>query len=381
MANQPVHYPDMEGEISGYGAAGRNAEINTLLSAAGGLALRKKAIKHAAFKIFQLVGGGWLPRGNAEDALWPAARKLGVSAEDCRLLIDKGAREGMAKPRQPRTLNLAVLIELAEERYDFSGNAGATDYAMFCAHLRIATRLGSLTYGHSCRQLGEEAGIGAMGRTKAALTVSNSNRRLEAGGLVRCRWKGRNGASSEWELPTPGTLMRRPLLSCGNSCRGKYTISRVPGDQPLADGVLLATHPVWDRRVLGPTRRRIYAVLVDNALTVAELAEVLAVHRGTISRNLPLMDEYFMVREILGHWTATGRDLDDVADVLNAPNVRALREQAHREQRQDYRGMKQLRRSGANPKTRVVSIMEDIDPITGEVLEPEAIRHSDAPST
>lgn len=362
----------MEDGPTRYGAAGRNGEIGQLLAVAGPMSARKEALGRSSYKIGQLVGGRHLDYENAEDALWSAARVLGIPGDDCRKIIDKGLRQGMDKPRQPRRIKPAFalsLIELAEERYDFSGRTGATDRAVYCAFVRVATRLGSLDFYHSMRQLGEEAGLGAIATaTKGGLTVSKSCARLAAGGLLRQRWKGRGRVSSLWYLTPHGGLLRMPVAS--PVALGTPLCRNPP--QPSASGVPNATdlehHVVWDRRAFGPTRKRIYAELVGNALTTSELATILGLHRGTVHRAMVMLDEHYMVRRLVDHWIATWRPLDDVAADMGVLDLAERRKQAHRQQRESYRDYLLMRKAGADPKKKVAPLLPVADPETGEIL-------------
>lgn len=360
-------------EVNKYGAVARGREIAKLLDTPGGLRKRKDALKHAAYKLGQLIPGGWLARDDVEDALWHAARTLNIPADDCRRLIDKGIQEGMATPREPRRLNLSIMVELAEERYDFSGRTGATDWAVYMALVRLAQDLGNFTFDHSCRQIGEKAGLGGM-HSKPALTVSRSCRRLVAGGLLSVLWRGRGAMSTVWQLTDPSQLLRQP-------CRVKGSIMPYSGEKPLAYGVPNATavamtaHPAWDRKGFGPTRQRIYGTLLETALTVSELAQEIGLSRGTVHRNLPLLEEHGMVRRIVvedlaDHWTAVVCDLDEVADLLGVLDVGHRRKQAHKKQTQDWRSYLRTRQAGGDPKKKVSPIIGVVDPDTGVIVDP-----------
>src|SRR6266404_5122389 len=114
-------------------------------------------------------------------------------------------------------------IDLAAEvilRSAGSGQAGATDYCVLSAHLAIARRVGSLSYGASDREVAELAGLSRP-------TVTRSQKRLiEKPGFLKRIRRPAIGATtaSQWRIRLPaGSVLgdTSPTLTGGVRSTGK----------------------------------------------------------------------------------------------------------------------------------------------------------------
>jgi hypothetical protein len=90
---------NLEIQNSGYARAALDGEYTKVASASPGT--RNGTLNASAFSLAQLVGGGVIARGDAENVLLTAALECGLSEQEARKTIQSGMEAGIKNPRAP----------------------------------------------------------------------------------------------------------------------------------------------------------------------------------------------------------------------------------------------------------------------------------------
>jgi hypothetical protein len=99
-------------------------------------------------------------------------------------------------------------IERHADQREWPGKAGGTDRAVLQAHLELARKVGSLTYGASDRLVAERAGV-------TFPTANKSHRRLAAHAWLERLELGRGRRASIWRLRLPEGRNRNTPITAG----------------------------------------------------------------------------------------------------------------------------------------------------------------------
>lgn len=200
------------------------------------------------------------------------------------------------------------------------GQAGATDYSVLAAHLAVARRVGSLTYGASDREIAELAGLSRP-------TVTLSHRRLtEKGEFLKRIKRPAIGAAtaSQWRIRLPaGSVLgdTSPTLMGGVRPTGKA--DHTPG----AD--------LWRRgKGLGKSKYRVWSLLTSPK-TAAELATTLGIKVRSVWDHLWMLEDLGLcTRDVDGKWHRCDVDLDAVANRLGVAGEGARQRARHARERE-----------------------------------------------
>jgi hypothetical protein len=105
-------------------------------------------------------------------------------------------------------LAVITMIERDADECAWPGTAGGSNRAVLQAHLELARKLGSLTYGASDRLITERAGV-------TFPTANKSHKRLSAHGWLARVELGRGPRASTWRLCLPKGRIFNTLISSG----------------------------------------------------------------------------------------------------------------------------------------------------------------------
>jgi hypothetical protein len=200
------------------------------------------------------------------------------------------------------------------------GQAGATDYSVLAAHLAVARRVGSLTYGASDREIAELAGLSRP-------TVTLSHRRLtEKGEFLKRIKRPAIGAAtaSQWRIRLPAgsvlgdtspTLMggvrptgkadHTPALICGAEERGSASQSTASGRSSRRRRPRPSSQPLW-----------------------ASKCAASGITSGCLRTSV------FATRDVDGKWHRCDVDLDAVANRLGVAGEGARQRARHARERE-----------------------------------------------
>ena len=294
-------------------------------------------------------------------------------------------------------------IEWATSR-PWSGRTGATDRAVYLAHLSIVQKCGRQPYAASCRDLAELSGVSWD-------TASKATHRLRDGGLIELVQNATATFAHRYTLLatptcTPNSHQPAPLPDtpppkpCGGvSEEGASWGDSVP-DAPIPTHSHTNLHlplslpqytPVgeWQVKVqvapvdtehdtfrwygLGKTGGEVLAALeAMEQGTVKEIIAATGRHRNTVQRKLKTMAELGMVERVSAYvWRFVGGDLDAAAEELGTSGVGERERQQHEQDRQDHRqsleeGAKRVPAATAATGYRPGRVV--VDTVTGEIL-------------
>jgi Bifunctional DNA primase/polymerase, N-terminal len=208
------------------------------------------------------------------------------------------------------TLTVVELRKLAAVR-SWRGNAGATDRAVYLAHLSIARRAQSMIYGASVRELAELAGIRAE-------TVSNSNKRLISHHrlIVRAERDIRQAAYAYQLLPVSESVQSSHFSNVRDCTEIDWS------------------HDLWRRGMgLGKVAAEVWAVLQADDLSQEEIVTATKRSKPAVSKTIGRMRDAGMIAPILNKWHASKIDLDEVAKQVGCWGIGAKQKAHHIQER------------------------------------------------
>jgi hypothetical protein len=181
------------------------------------------------------------------------------------------AAEGIRRTNPQFVADLAVVENSAQNLP--SGRSGAMDFHVFHAHMRIASRVGSMTYTASVRQISEM--VCADGKT----ILSSHQRLIKAGRLTREAATPRQFARiTHWHIScVADSAVFVPTDRClGLQEEDRNTRLNIPYVNNVGDKVLF--HEAWAYGGLGKIAFRVWlAMLPPRLLSYDELASELGV--------------------------------------------------------------------------------------------------------
>ncbi|MBN1992830.1 MAG: bifunctional DNA primase/polymerase [Anaerolineae bacterium] len=199
--------------------------------------------------------------------------------------------------------------------HPWPGRTGATDKAVYLAHLSIVSKCGKLSYAASIRELAELAGISWK-------TATNANHRLAKAGLLDLEKPATASLSNVWSIVDIVSSLPTQSTQCDGVCNYDNL-------QPQYE------HDAFRWSGLGKTGADIYYKLQE--LTEASVNDlVIATGRGrkTVYRKLDLMDRSYMAEKIGGGlWKKLEVNLDAVAEMLGTSGKGELERQKHIQER------------------------------------------------
>jgi biotin operon repressor len=236
-----------------------------------------------------------------------------------------------------------------------SGQTGATDYSVTAAHLTIARRIGSLTYGASDREVAQLAGVSRP-------TVIKAHRRLVKRGVLKRIRRPVFGATtaSQWRIGLPSESVAditNPVLMGGVRLIGKADHTT-----PGAD--------LWRRGGLGKSKCRVWSLLATPQ-TAAQLAPQLNIKVRSVWDHLWALEEQGLcVRDHNGRWHRQRNvNFDVVAKRLGVAGAGARQRAFHQHEREVFR--QQVHRHRAQVHLRMdkaVAVIGTTDSKPGETL-------------
>jgi transposase len=157
----------------------------------------------------------------------------------------------------------------------WNARCGPTDHAILLAHLNIAERRKSLSYGASVREIAEGAGLSSIG------TVSRSHRRLRNGGWLVANERSGRSKSSQWTIWQKRTKknIRISLRGCEEECS---SLCAFPGED------------IWRRKGLGKRAFHIWS-LIDGQST-RSMANELGLSVRTVQVHIQKLKGYGLIR-------------------------------------------------------------------------------------
>ena len=205
------------------------------------------------------------------------------------------------------------LIQWAQSQ-PWPGRTGATDKAVYLAHLDIVLRCGKLTYGASCRELAEKAGV-------AWQTVPKANKRLIASGLIVQTQMARPSLSNVWTLNMD---VVPNFVTQSTRCDGVTNYGK--NEQ---------SHDVFRWAGLNKTGHAIYQALKKLGIaTPQEIVKETGRGKTTVYRKLRDMEKYLMAEPVgQGKWQALEVNLDIVARMLGTYGKGEKQRKRHAQER------------------------------------------------
>lgn len=248
--------------------------------------------------------------------------------------------------------HLARLMEQAEAQ-PWPGRTGATDKSVYLAHLRIAHSANTPMWAGAARRLADMTNIGRV-------TATRATHRLIQAGMLELHRPATAELACEYALPTDGSARSEPILYGGTYLIGSVcaTIPAVEDKTPPPSvcvrgdsGVTLAAvqailaHDLFCWHGMNKAAGLVFAALLDEPGTVAELATRTGRHPGTVKRALSKLaavcddatgEVYALVEETEpGTWEiADGANLDYAAGMLGVAGKGAQRRAKHEAERQ-----------------------------------------------
>jgi len=235
-----------------------------------------------------------------------------------------------------------LALELAAWANDrpWPGRTGATDHAVYLAHLAIVQRCGKVVYGASCRELAELAGTSHVTAGKATARLTDAH------GLLYVVQESAATLSTRYALIEPDDLecaelnthYTDPVRECkvthNDALSRECVITHTARECPFKSS------DAFRRSGLGKSGFEVYTALGDRGrLTVPELVEVTGRHRTTIRRKLALMEELNLATPFGDReWmlNAIG-DLEHAAEILETAGQGERQRQRHIRQRALHR--------------------------------------------
>lgn len=202
------------------------------------------------------------------------------------------------------------------------GRTGATDRAVYLAHVDLARRACTLTYAASARDLAERAGVYWQ-------TAATASHRLTGRDLLTLETPACATCANVWRLRT-----RRVIP----------TLHHVGSDE--VGGLRDAAHDAFRRRG-GKSDAEVWGVLVAGDAVAAEIAAKTGRSRGTVWRVLRELAELGAVVRCAGniYSLAPGADLDAMAARLGTAGAGDRQHRKHQRERTAHRNA--LERGGA----------------------------------
>ena len=254
---------------------------------------------------------------------------------------------------------LARLIAQAE-RETWPGRTGATDKAVYLAHLRIAADANTPVWAGAARRLADLVNVGRV-------TAARANGRLVEAGKLALHTLATAQLAAEYALPheeraQSGTLLyvgtKRSVPLCASSAadesqerekRREGGESQRPPDSETGEVQKILGHDLFCWQGFGKAAGLVYLALLDAPGTVKELAERTGRHVTTVRRALVRMSaipdsasDYALVEEDgAGVWELArssdyGASLDEAARLLAVDGIGAKRQAKHEAERQRH---------------------------------------------
>ena len=231
--------------------------------------------------------------------MWPCAGKYAEKRRDDprearRYLVQTFQRAQIQAPRLSRGRALALSLAAWASERAWPGRTGATDRAVYVAHLEIARRCGREQYAAGVRDLSELAGVHQV-------TAWRASARLVDAGLLRSVTQATYTLAARYALASP---------KCGLNA----TLPHVP---PM--GALLEVHhDAFRGRKLGKSGQQVWDALRERGrLSVHELVEITGRCGRTIRRKLARLAELGQVELMGREWALTpDAELDVIAEAL-----------------------------------------------------------------
>ena len=270
----------------------------------------------------------------------------------------------IAKNGSDVSQRLARLIAQAE-RETWPGRTGATDKAVYLAHLRIALDANTPVWAGAARRLADLVNVGRV-------TATRANTRLIESGKLALHTPATAQLAAEYALPTDDHALSGTLLYVGTEISGSLSASSAaedgqdkenerddrqrPPDSETGRVQSILGHDLFCWQGFGKACGLVYLALLDAPGTVKELAERTGRHRETVRRALVRMSaipdsasDYALVEEDgAGVWElAGGANLDEAARRLAVDGIGAKRQAKHEAERKRHAAALEPYKAGA----------------------------------
>ena len=235
-------------------------------------------------------------------------------------------------------------IERAASRHHWRGRARKTDRVVLIAHLNLASRLGSLSYGFSAREIADAAGV------SAATAWRSSARLVKDGWINRPRRDQRHdGEAAKWKLIGRPSVLTETIPThrgCEEGCFTKDTDLAADAFRSLG-GLGKAKQVIWES--------------LSQPQTAKELKGRFQYRQSkSVYIHLKVLRRWGLVDCNAGIWRQLRPDLDGVADLLGVRGAGQRQREQHAREREDFRNRRESERRP----------LQIIDQTTGEVIDP-----------
>jgi DNA-binding MarR family transcriptional regulator len=261
----------------------------------------------------------------------------------------------------------AAEIRQAAERLAWKGIGGATDLAVYRYAITVAQRAGRLgPLGLSAREVAEGAKVS---KTTAARSLSRLVERRLLRSVSDCsgttatqfhvedvrNWDARGGKAGVGGTQRGGrtspTCVGGTHFPTPTQCVGPVCPS---GARPT---------DTWRWRGLGHAAERVHSWLsADEAVTVAILADTMALTPGTIRRHLATLVEHRLAVRTEDGWLRTEVDPVDIEEELGVNGMTEAQRKRHGEERQRHHD------ALAAYAEHINAAPFTVDPSTGEIV-------------
>jgi DNA-binding MarR family transcriptional regulator len=224
-----------------------------------------------------------------------------------------------------------ALLSVVEwtERVDgavWRGASGLTNRNALYAMADMARRTGSATrVPMSVRTLAEMIGCSPS-------TASAALRRLVAAGWLALKARSDGTNPTLYALTVPSEAAR--------------TSPHTPYEGELSDSLHTPpTHDVWRQHGLGKGAQRIFDVISQKKSGAAEIASLFNITPRAVYQHLRKLREAGLAESTDGVWSATDKNLDDVARELGTAGTGLAQRRRHAQQRDAYHRARRARSS------------------------------------
>jgi len=255
---------------------------------------------------------------------------------------------------------IVMAVSAAAQTHKWAGRTGSTDLVVLLAHITIAKRCNSDTYGASVRELAEIAKIGIY-------TVSSANRRLEKAGWLVPEEKNWDKATI-WRLQVPHGERVREQIDTLRISMGLENVSTY--SHPIS---MSHAEAFRHRRGLGKTAGRVYGAVLGEfrPITAYDVAAALGLNKRSVEIALNRLRVHSMMRRVgrdrrtkAIYWWLGPKNEFDVARELELSGETERQHKRHAEQRAAFQIHTGLKRGSA----RMADDGSIVDEETGEVL-------------
>lgn len=239
---------------------------------------------------------------------------------------------------------LAVLASRVQKA-QWKGRGGSSERAVALALIGLGHELNKFTVDADGLLLAEAAGVGRA-------TVHRAAARLAKKGFVTITWHPREG-----DVKANTYLLNLDWVDQGSFINGTHSDLKPPNTQCVSF-MKLDFHPVFARKALGASARRIWEFLLEQQepATQRQVRESTGLSAGAVSKHLARMVQFGLVQSHPGH--PAGYSLDPAGDLWAVAEAHGTQDwveqtaEKHKRQREGWLEVKKQRAAGITQPSR-----------------------------